>query len=489
VAYQNIKKPYITNNGINYNLQYDPTNGLVQIIQENASTGTQPIYRDGSWLNGATSAGIVGNARQTYHSEIQTLVRAAYNNIGGPNSGAILPNWALSINQGQPPGQTQQDPTQNQSPLSGNTGGGGFGQIVGSIFQPTKSIGNVSVTNGTYGPDNEFKLFRGRLAYPIDLNSKLQDTLIISQYQYQPPAAGQFLSGNAQDILTAGLQRGTDYNRERWVGTVFLPMPNSLSEEKRMEWGPDNMDNLTAGVMSDVMNQPGKYAGVAGLSAAASMLFGGSPGSGAATGATGTALVEFLRAAGSSDAASALVGATGVSKMLQAAQFGVDVESILSRSAGIVPNNNLELLFNSPTLRAFSLSYRLTARSEPEAVIIRKIIRFFKQGSSPKKKRGAAGTSSYFIATPNVYRLQFTTIGNSEIEGVSRFKTCALINVQTDYTPDGVWAAYDRGQPVSTRITLSFSELEPIFDTDYQSGAPAAGRDDLTSLPDSAVGY
>lgn len=493
MAYQNIRTSYITRNGVNYDLQYDPTNGLVQIIQQNAPTGTSPVYRDGAWINASGALGLNTTEQRTYHNEIQTLVRNAYNAIG-PNRGAQLPPWAQQSNQGNPPGQTQQTPSQNPSPLSTNTGGGGVGQVIGSLLDPRASISAVSVTNGQYGPANEFSLFRGRLAYPIDLNSNSQDTLIISQFQYQPPAGGQFLTGNAQDILTAGLQRGSDFNRERIIGSVFLPMPSSLNESKDVEWGPDVMDNLTAGVMNDVMASPGKYATTTSLAAATSMLLGGSPGAGAQTGATGTALVEFLRAAGNSTDASALVGATGVSKMLQAAQFGVDVESILSRSAGIVPNNNLELLFNSPTLRAFSLSYRLTARSEAEAEMIRKIIRFFKQGSSPKKRRGAAGTSSYFLATPNVFRLSFTTTGNSVIEGVSRFKTCALKSFQTDYTPDGVWAAYERGQPVSTRISMTFSELEPIFDTDYQAGAPAQGRDDLTSISGgrnqrTSVGY
>lgn len=488
MAYKNIKTPYITNNGINYNLQYDPTNGLVQIIQQNAPSGTSPIYKDGSWLSGSSVLGFNTTAQQTTHNEIQSLVRQSYQQIGGAKSGAILPSWAKPENQGQPPGQTQQTPSSNPSPLTTNAGGG-VGQIIGAIIDPQTAISGQSITNGNYGPKNEFSLFKGRLAYPEDLNSLKQDTLVITQFQYQPPAAGQFLSGSAQDILTQGLQRGTDFNKEKKIGTVFLPMPNSLNEEKRVTWGEDSMDNLTAGVMSDVLNRPGAYATSAGIGAALSGLFGGGLGAGAQTGATGTALLEFLRAGGNSDQAAALIGATGASKMMQAAQFGVDVESILSRSAGIVPNNNLELLFNGPTLRSFAISYRLTARSETEAAIIRKIIRFFKQGSSPKKRRNSAGSSSYFLATPNVFRLNFTTVGNATIEGVSLFKTCALTSFQTDYTPDGVWAAYDKGQPISTRISMQFSELEPIFDTDYQDGAPAAGRSDLTSVSNSSVGY
>lgn len=45
-----------------------------------------------------------------------------------------------------------------------------------------------------------------------------------------------------------------------------------------------------------------------------------------------------------------------VSALLNAAGFEVSAESILARGAGIVPNSNLELLFQGPTLRQFGFS-------------------------------------------------------------------------------------------------------------------------------------
>ena len=53
--------------------------------------------------------------------------------------------------------------------------------------------------------------------------------------------------------------------------------------------------------------------------------------------------------------------------------------------------------------------------------------------------------------------------------GVNKFKPCALTNVAVNYTPEGQWMAYDRGMPISVVMTLSFNELEPIYDTDYSS--------------------
>ena len=126
--------------------------------------------------------------------------------------------------------------------------------------------------------------------------------------------------------------------------------------------------------------------------------------------------------------------------------------------------------------------------SDLEKLEIRRIIRFFKQTMAPRKRSGTAGNASVFLSTPNVYTIKFLTAGGAEIEGVSKFKTCALTNFQTDYTPDGQWVAYDQGQPVSTRITLAFTELEPNYDTDYQTDINSS-RSDLRSISDTSVGY
>ena len=131
----------------------------------------------------------------------------------------------------------------------------------------------------------------------------------------------------------------------------------------------------------------------------------------------------------------------------------------------------------------------MTARSRTEAAMIRKIIRFFKQVSSPKKVRGGAGSASLFLGTPDVFSIEFLTTGNQEIAGVSRFKTCALTQITTDYTPDRQWMAFEDGQPVSTTLMLQFAELEPIYENDYQRRVSSSRSQTLRSVPDDSVGY
>jgi hypothetical protein len=185
--------------------------------------------------------------------------------------------------------------------------------------------------------------------------------------------------------------------------------------------------------------------------------------------------------------------------------FSVSPESILARGFGVVPNSNLELLFNAPTLREFTFQYKMSPRSEGEATVINKIIRFFKQGMAAKKQDarsgvagyGSAGAASYFLGTPNVFQLQYKTSNGNTIKGVNRIKTCALVGFSMNYTADGTWAAYDNGQPVSVIMNMSFKELEPIYDTDYQENITPervfvenkSDTGDLYKIKPDEVGY
>jgi hypothetical protein len=162
------------------------------------------------------------------------------------------------------------------------------------------------------------------------------------------------------------------------------------------------------------------------------------------------------------------------SLLLKQVGFNIPPETLLSRGYGVVSNSNLELLFSGPTLRGFDFSYSFTPRSRAEAKMCRKILRFFKQGMAPKKKTssGGYGGSSFLLATPNVFKLNYKTVGGKAIAGLNKFKICALTNMSTTYS-DGMWAAYEEGQPVRMQFTLSFKELEPIYESDYQNN-PAA---------------
>ena len=47
-------------------------------------------------------------------------------------------------------------------------------------------------------------------------------------------------------------------------------------------------------------------------------------------------------------------------------------------------------------------------------------------------------------------------------------KLCALTGVGVNYTGDGNWATYQDGSPISMLLTLSFKEVMPIYNEDYE---------------------
>ena len=157
----------------------------------------------------------------------------------------------------------------------------------------------------------------------------------------------------------------------------------------------------------------------------------------------------------------------------------------------------MQLLFNAPTLREFTFNWRLTARSREEAIRVKNIIRFFKQGMAVKKNnKNKTGEGSFFLGTPNIFDIHFkTSKQNYEIldrnDSVLRIKTCALTGVAVNYTPDGMWNAYEKGMPTSVLLSLRFGELEPIFDTDYEED-PFEFNNRVTDqrpVPIDAIGY
>ena len=354
---------------------------------------------------------------------------------------------------------------------------------------PTPNTGFIkdafkTISNDFGKNDEEIKKV---LVYPYDAiytkNTNInkdgglcQDHLVISKYKYYPPYSDELFK-KGTEIFTNGLTRGLDVIKESMLGMVMLPMPNNISDSNNVSWVDDNMNNLTAGVLATALSDPKTViaSGIAGsgLGALLSAAMGGNPiaaaTSGAGAGAAASLYLPIIQALMSGNGNIKSIGsAAGVSKVLSAAGFAVSPESILARGAGVIPNSNLELLFNSPTIREFQFQYRMSPRSSTEAKEIKSIIKFFKRGMAPKKQNSTSGTgASYFLGTPNVFKLNYKTDGDNDIEGVNKIKTCALTGFSVNYAADGSWAAYDNGQPISYILNMAFKELEPVYDTDY----------------------
>tara|TARA_R100000805_G_C3626195_1_gene137042 strand:- start:5964 stop:7526 length:1563 start_codon:yes stop_codon:yes gene_type:complete len=412
-------------------------------------------------------------------------------------AGYIAPPWAKAFNSNnknpltspssnssnpQTPAQTTGSSIGNFADLLDNLlPGFNLGSTIETIVNTPNALDKLG-QNDKYAPGSSFDE-KTVLVYPIALKGNLEhkmDTCVITQFNYQAPNELEFIEGkSAQNIFKDGLLQGAAEGRYKDPkGMVILPMPQSFQEERGVKYGEDTMNTLAAGVTQSVLSNTTGYLAAGALTALGQAgvniatgggqgtTFGlGGIGGGARTGIAAKAIFDAAQGVTSSESGKQLLSTVVSSNILKAAGINVSAETILARGAGIVPNPNMELLFRSPLLRNFGLAYRMTARSQAEAAEIRRIIRFFKQGMSPRNQINDG--QNFFLKTPNVFGVSFRTTRKEENKGMPKFKTCALRKFTTDYSPDRMWSAYDDGQPVSVTIVMEFGELTPIYSGDF----------------------
>lgn len=469
------KKSAIPGITIETKLYYNPKTGDVRLT-EYTITGGAPgaeveIYNNGVWKYNPGS--ITDKAEKVkVHQLIQTTIKDKQKNFP---SGAVIPTFvkdnAESMDQG----------TDNLKPVPTANSGGVVGTIK-EFFKPIEITDNFTSANMK-------NLFKGEtIKYPLNMSDE-QDTLHITQYEYKAPYQDIFQKPST-DVFTKGIQRGSAL--KDLIGTVILPIPNGASDANSVNWGPDSSASIALAAAGNI----GTVATTKFTAEAISALTNISTGFTFPESVKNAAVQgEIIKALGGS--LNNPVTTAGVqAALLKAAGFDVSAETILSRGFGVVSNSNMELLFNGPMLRGFAFQYRMSPRSKDEAERVRKIIRFFKQGMAVKKANAAngAGGSSFLLATPNVFKLRYRS-GSAPIEGINKFKICALTTCNINYTPEGKWAAYEGGQPVSYAMSLQFKELEPVYESDYQTkiaDGPSGSesfKDNYESVTNNDIGY
>ena len=501
MAYEVLKDEYYTS-GLGplgpspLGIRYDPVTGDYELKAKSAlgydiGIGLAIFYENGSYTSDAIRDPklFVGGDptkmtpfAQQLSVDIRKKVYAAYQAKGGNAGGNVVNASARPANQNSPAGVNNNFPGTNPGIATAIPGTGALaappGQ--GNFFDP----GFAALANLNFDSNNEKDIFKsGLLLYPIDILKEQQDTLQITMYRYKAPLEGVF-SGNVNpaDIFKQGLQRNSALKEP--IATTVLPIPSGIQDNNAISWGDDTMNNMTAAVTAGMIKNIGPQMGIQAALSILNSTTGGSLPTGAANQAT--ALINA-----GADLNNPLVKTAITSLLLKNAGFEVPAETILARGFGIVPNSNLELLFQGPTLRSFGFTWRMSPRSKKEATNVKRIIRMFKQGSAPRKlnSQSGAGAASLFLGTPNVFKLSYKT-GNKEISGLNKFKICALVNMNVIYAPDGQWAAYAEGQPVSVQMTLNFQEIEPVYENDYQSTILDNLKDkDNSIVNDDDVGY
>jgi hypothetical protein len=269
------------------------------------------------------------------------------------------------------------------------------------------------------------------IVYPEGLKLNYQDCIKFSIVKYKQTGLKGFGEGDRnlrRVIVDGGIPKSADKKRTI-LGTIVLPIPGGIQDSNRVVWSGSEP-------LYDPQGAAGKLVQTA--------LQGGD--------VTKKAEEQFNRA-NISDLRKAII-----TKTIEGA---INSGGLMQREFGAIINPNLELLFNSPDLRQFSFSFKLSPRSKSEAEIVRKIIRTFKQAMSVKRS-----ASSFLLQTPHTFAISYI-FKNENHPYLNKFKECALTSCNVNYTPEATYMSFEDGAMVSYQVDLTFQELEPIYDDDY----------------------
>jgi hypothetical protein len=353
--------------------------------------------------------------RQAYTQQVQSQNPYGPNPTASDqtklNSASGKPNAAT--NNPTPPGQGGTQPTPEQS------------------AEAAKEAGSTKEgTRTSYSND---------MKYPRNLQSEVQDVIKFSILEYSPSLAkgnrseSAFGSGKNRVVTLEG--NNPIIKGSTRIGMITLPIPAGISDSNPVGWQSGDLNMLQS----------------AAAKAADTLLSGGTVGEAVTSGAGGV-----KPALDTGDASDAI---RGIFVGMAAQGSG-----IMQRTQGAVLNNNTELLFSGPSLRNFSFTFLFYPREPDEAKMVRQIIRAFKQAMSVKRS-----ATSLLLKSPHTFAIQYMTAGQKAHPYLNRFKECALTSCNVDYTPDGTYMTYDGDEKSMTayRLSLSFQELEPLFDDEY----------------------
>jgi hypothetical protein len=316
--------------------------------------------------------------------------------------------------------------------------GGGSGN---NATQPESGDSQAAPPTSTAGT----RVFEN-MQYPSSIAAG-QDVIQFTALSYAVKQLSGFTFGG-RDRVPVGTKGG------RSKGTVTLPIQSGIKDQNAANWGDETMNP----------------AQIAAAGFALSGITGGADGMGKSINEMKSQVQN-----GTADFSEAFANTF--------AEQASQVKGLLSRTAGKIINPNLELLFQKPSLRPFSFTFRMSARNADEAKEIIRIIRFFKQNMAPQKGGGSGGESAnLFLKAPNTFQVHYLHRGvdaGEEHKFIGRMKECAMTSFEVDYTPDGNYSTYEDGVMTSYTISMSMKELEPVFFEDYDDG----------DIPADAIGF
>ena len=378
----------------------------------NTETGKTEIFRDSPFkIFDRKNIGTIDNkTKKVELNDNATEFENFYFQKGETKNKIVKINQKNLIDNGVPPNEVKEILPTNQAEGTGND-----------------SESTNSIVKSQPNPESRKQNY-GNYAYPVTIRRGNQDRLKIS-----------VLSRNLRLEKNNKRLVGADRRTSDIKGSVVLPIPGNLSDKNAVDFKNGTLNPLEVAIGS--------------LSLAALL----NPSS---LGDEGGRILNQAR----SDINNVR---SGVANLFTGRVLNKTGNELLARTQGAIVNPNLELLFSGPTLRPFTFNYRFSPRDRGESIVVKKIIRMFKQSSAVQLT-----PSNFFLRSPNTYRLQFfegsSTLGK-EHAFLPHIKECALIAFSVNYTPDGTFMSYENSSMVSYDVTFAFQEIDPITSEDYKA--------------------
>jgi hypothetical protein len=202
------------------------------------------------------------------------------------------------------------------------------------------------------------------------------------------------------------------------AGSITLPVPRKINEAQTLSWGTINGTEKAMGLL----------------------------------GQAGKAVLSRRRLDDARDvgrAAGTIAGAVGV-------------------GAGIAVNPFLFMQFQQPNYKEHTLSWSLAASNEKESNILKNIIIQLKRDSLPELIAGG-----FFMDYP---RIAMIRILPDDVFGCLKFKPCAIVSVQVDYSGSGQPSFFRNNAPTVVNLSLQLKEIQLWDRNDYITGTPVAGE-------------
>ena len=324
------------------------------------------------------------------------------------------------------------------------------GEDINPVLETTTTIKTKPSETGVEAPAGA----GGSVRFPSDIRIGAgEDFVMFDFYDYRPPFKEK--ASINQDFVNQTLEQynasgfNSKYFKNKAYSQIIMYMPQDVQDQFQANWEGKKFGTNTAGIVASA----GRTGMVSKLEEATKAL----------KGAVDRGTVE--------------AGAAIVTKLSEKLTGdSITAGDLFGGISGVARNPNVELLFQSMKLRTFDLTFKMAPFGEVDVQNMETIIRIFKRAMLPEYKLGdtpvfgtkgenSPAIEAGFIKVPKVVHVNYMR-GGERNRFLPRYKMCAITDVNVNYTPDNVYATFDRSSPVAVEIKISFMETKLVFSED-----------------------